>query len=687
MTSHPPSPLDVQPNPLHRSFKSLLANPAAPSSHTRTMVQPLPLSPAPSRPRTNSISASPATSPSRPSPRFHVTNPTERPESPTITKPLVARSSEPNRPLPSSPNRQDIKTTSPPRIHINTSCLNSESPHSPPSVSTAPPPSSSSSFTHPKHMSKPSLPFASSHVPSPLPLSDAALTSGRTTPVSPSTIPRHSIRPLPPPPPLPKAQGASVSGPRPRSSSRGPTPRSRTNSATGRGEASSRPQLTFDPTSSSYVIKTASEVNGHISSPATATGVGLDKSPRPHVHSRSRSAQFKNFSSMVLPDRDPPSSVAQRASTGTRWKGKQAVRSAPSSDTEDCCSPSPQTPSKSRRSRRLVLHNPTEPSPKPSYRSAPNSDEEDSYLSSPASLLSTSTALTSPLLLPPTGSIKDILPQLVAQPQPTVPSRTFEPFSLVRQTPPPGGVSRIISPPPLPPLSEDVGYAEQGYVDDVRVYVDDGYDGPGGLGAFSTSVDPDVDVDIGNIVFSTRPPSGEFMGPSVMDLDMEGRGRHVSRSDSGHGHGHGAAPSTRWKSADAEHASVGNGAGNRTGKGQVGGSRGTRSSSHGQAVIMSSLTATMRTVPEVELGPSPINIDLEPEMVFSKNPSSPVPVDEDVPGVLDFAERTKVKGRWRSPGSAAPRSRNGTAMKEIQRFPTMSGQFAPVRSKVFYEDW
>ncbi|KAF5391508.1 hypothetical protein D9757_002478 [Collybiopsis confluens] len=668
MTSHPhpPSPLDD------------------PSQHFRVYA---------SRARTRSIS----------SPRFHVTNPTE-PDPPTTM-----------RPLPAPTNRTH------PCIHINTST------------------------TTTKHMPKPSLPIGPASPPTPDP-----------TPVSPSTLPRTAVRPLPPPPPK-----APIPGPRNRSSSRGPstTPRSRTNSAVGRGDTLSRPQLAFDPTSSSYVIKTPSEV-------------GFDKTSRnvrPNNHARSRSAQFKNFSSMVLPPTTSSSSspsypTAQRASTGTaKWKGKQPVRSAPSSDTEDFLPLRSSAPSsESRQSRRLVLHNPTEPPT--SIRSAPVSDdeheeEEDGYLSSPSSsVLSTSTALTSPLLLPPTGSIKDILPQFIRandthliQPQPItsstiafkspfIPTRIIEPLHIIRHTPPPGGVSRIVSPLPLPPLSEDIGYAEQGYVDDDRVYADDGYegDGPAGLGAFSTSVDPDVDLDIGKIVFSNRPPSGEFMGPSVMDLDMEGRGRHVERREEDNGYsGSRTSLSMRWRSADADTEVARGGISLSTETRRdtktkspspstnrntvVGPRRSPRSSSHGQSVIMSSFQTSMLSVPavpQVELGPTPIDMDFEPEMVFSKNPASVTPVETDtnLPGVLDFGERMYGYGKghhqhqyqqkkWSLPSPKSvsrpslpplPTTTKGKdptmiKMKEretgVQRFSTMPAQFAPVRSKGFYENW
>ncbi|KAE9405191.1 hypothetical protein BT96DRAFT_360543 [Gymnopus androsaceus JB14] len=532
--------------------------------------------------------------------------------------------------------------------------------------------------------------------------------SGRTTPVSslpsPSSGSRAGVRPLPPPPSLPKAATNPISGPGPRSSSREPSKvRSRNNSNAGRGDAGLRPQLTFDPTSSSYVIRTAGELNSHIPTPpATASGVGFDKSrtTRVHTHNRSRSAQFKNFSSMVLPDvrdiRDAPLfNSSGRASTGGRWKGKQPIRSAPSSDTEDL----PSGASKNRQSRsrpRLILHNPSDTSSKQSVRSAPSSDTEESPISSysssfPASATTKKAELISPLLLPPTGSIKDMLPQALAistegfsQPQPTKPALfplkviPTEP-PIARQTSPPGpaqGVGfRMMSPPSLPSLSEDIGYADSGYVDDARVYIDDGYDGPGGLGAFSTSVDPDVDTDIGEIQFSTRPPS-PFMSPSFTDLDMDARGRHVSRPTN----------SMRWKSADPRGADADI---QRRGSAK---SKDSHSSSHGgrsasQAVILSSLKAQMHPVPEVELGPVPINMDLEPEMVFSKNPTSFTPT-HPVPGVLDTGDRIYVRGKWRSPSPLTPTGRNESLSNDaiLQRFP-VSAQFAPVRSRGFYEDW
>ncbi|KAF9068944.1 hypothetical protein BDP27DRAFT_754140 [Rhodocollybia butyracea] len=246
-------------------------------------------------------------------------------------------------------------------------------------------------------------------------------------------------------------------------------------------------------------------------------------------------------------------------------------------------------------------------------------------------------------------------------PQLTTSKASFDP---PRRTPPPAAASRgILS--SSQPTNLDIGFAEPGYVDDSRVYVDDGYDGPGGLGAFSTLVDPDVDLDIGEIRFNTRPPSGQFMAPSASinvmldlddDMDTDTRGRHVSRP----------SQSLRWKSADRATvaATADSGADLRrraSGKDTTSSrkpstkstkSQTTRNSSQ-TTVIMSSLKAHMRPLPlpltphyppsplppspSSELGPIPINMDLEPDMVFSKNPAPFTPTSA-VPGVLDLMD-------------------------------------------------
>lgn len=467
------------------------------------------------------------------------------------------------------------------------------------------------------------------------------------------------------------------------------------------------------------MIRTAGELNNHFSTgpaSASASGVGFDKSrtARVHTHNRSRSAQFKNFSSMILPDvrdnRDTPSLDSRGHSTGGKGKGKQSVRSAPCSDTEDG---SLTSSSKNRQSRpRLILRNPSD-STKQSIHSAPNSDTEDSTLfphsSSNATKKKKKTELVSPLLLPPTGSIKDMLavhndefypPQPVKSP-PLFPQKLI-PTARTQTSPPAQGIGfRAVSPPSLPSLSQDIGFADSGYVDDARIYIDDGYDGPGGLGAFSTSVDPYVDVDIGEMQFSMRPPPGEFMvmGASVMDLDMDTRGRHVSRP----GAADSAANSTsRWKSVDprATNADLQR---RKSGKGTI---DSTSSHSHAhsysshisaasqrsasQTVILSSLKAEMhmRPVPTVELGPTPINMDLEPEMVFSKNPMpSSFKPTHPVPGVLDTGDRIYMRGKWRSPSPLTPPgSGKNDSISDKRHYP-VSGQFAPVRSRGFYEDW
>ncbi|KAF8825272.1 hypothetical protein HHX47_DHR7000779 [Lentinula edodes] len=740
MTSQMPPPLDGSSDSIshssvrnRRNLRSLIANSASRTKSlppgvqrntlpTGAVARPpvLPLSSAQAdssqsqtfsasqtRPKSTSVSV---TSSARPSPRFHVTNPTELPPSTNPNKVSAAKSHELNRPLPApvfstgsgsegNVARKQSGPPSPPRInttglHLQSPPLSAASNCSPfpsESNSTASSTSSSTSFT-PKRMSKVILPIGPTHVPAPLPLHDASFHNERTTPVSalssPSGGTRSVVRPLPPPPSLPKLVGASLAGPRPRSSSRGASSkvRSRTNSAVGRGDAISRPQLSFDPTSSSYVIKTANEVNGQFST--IASGVesiksgSRSRSARMHTHNRSHSAQTKNFSSMILHDvrdiRDTSSSVSSSNdhSVVTR-KSKQVVRSAPCSDTEEGSSSLSKSVRIRQTRQKLVLHN---PSSSMTVRSAPTSDTEDSP---------TYELTSSPLLLPPTGSIKDMLPKPltirtdnILQPLPTRPaflstqSNPIEPLTIVRRISPPNpaqGSTFKLTSPPLPSLTEDIGYADAGFVDDSRVYADDGFDGPGGLGAFSTSVDPDVDLDIGEMVFNSRPPSGEFMGPSVMDLDMDARGRHASRP----------TPVPRWKSADS-HATNADLQRDEHGKhadtkSRHNASRGSRSAS--QAVIMSSFKAHVHVHPvhELELGPSPINMDLEPEMVFSKNPRSFTPLGS-VPGVLDMGERRYIRGKWRSPSPVTPTGavppRNPAA-----------GQFAPVRARGFYEDW
>ncbi|KAJ3987416.1 hypothetical protein F5890DRAFT_1551451 [Lentinula detonsa] len=742
MTSQIPTPLDCPSDSISsssvrnwRNLKSLVANSSARTKSlppgvqrntlpagtiTRPPVQPLPSPPADTsqtlsafqtRPKSTSVSVS---SSIRPSPRFHVANPTELPPLPAPNQVSVTKTLESNRPLPAPVpstglegivSRKHRGTPSPPRInttglHVQSLPPPSTSPFTSGSTSTSHPTSSATSLT-PKHMSKVSLPIGpSQHLPAPLPLSDASIYNERITSIttlpSPLNGTRALVRPLPPPP-LPKVPETSSTGLRSRSSSRGPSSqvRSRTNSAVGRGDADFKPQFCFDPTSSSYVIQKADEVTTHFPSspPTTSGGVGLTNSgnrirnTRLHMHNRSHSAQSKNFSSMILPNATDIQDTSLSASTSddrsvTVRKGKQAIRSAPCSDTEEGPFTQPKS-SKTRQSRRrLVLHN---PSTSLSIRSAPTSDAEES----PTFELN-----SSPLLLPPTGSIKDMLPKALtirtdklSQPQPirppSLPTQDIlvEPLSFARRTPPSrpaqGSSFRVTPPPSLPSLTEDIGYADPAFIDDSRVYIDDGFDGPGGLGAFSTSVDPDVDVDIGQMVFSSRPPSGEFIGPSVTDLDMDTRGRHVSRPTA----------VSRWKSADPHSAM--NADLHRHGpvkhsntKSNHSASRGSRSVS--QAVIMSSLKAHVHVRPlqELELGPSPINMDLEPEMVFSKNPRSFTPL-QSVPGVLDMEERRYVRGKWRSPSPGTP---PGTGASIPPRN-TVAGQFAPVRARGFYEDW
>ncbi|KAJ4477338.1 hypothetical protein J3R30DRAFT_3703671 [Lentinula aciculospora] len=744
MTSQMPTLLDGTSDSIstssvrnRRTLKSLVANstlrtkslpPGVQRNTLSTMAQP-PLQPLPSTPadhsqsqtasilqtRPKSTSVSVASS-VRPSPRFHVANPTELSPLLTLNKAPVTKTLESNRPLPApvsstgsggSVGRKQPGPPPPPRI--NTTGLHVQSIPSPAvshssvfpsgSISATPSTSSSTSIT-PKHMPKVSLPIGPiQYVPAPLPLSDASFRTERTTTIStlpsPSNGTRAVVRPLPPPP-LPKAIGASFKGLRPRSSSRGSSSkvRARTNSAVGREDVISRPQLSFDPTSSSYVIRTAHEVNGLFStSPSTtATGVGSIKgghgsrNPRIHTHNRSHSAQTKNFSSMIISDGSDIRDITSSASSPnnhlvTSRKGKQVVRSAPCSDTEESPFPQPKSSEIRQSRRKVVLHN---PSSSIGVRSAPTSDTEDSP---------TYEFTSSPLLLPPTGSIKDMLPKPyitrtdnLSQPQPIKPpflstqAIPFESLTISRQTPPTnlaqGTSFPVTTPPFLPSLPEDIGYADSGFVDDSRIYVDDGFDGPGGLGAFSTSIDPEVDVDIGDMVFNPRPPSGELMGPSVMDLDMDARGRHVSRP----------TPVPRWKSADP-HTMNADLQRHESGKfsdtkSSHNASRGSRSTSH--AMIMSSLRAHVHVYPvqQLEPGPSPINMDLEPEMVFSKNPRSFTP-SRSVPGVLDMGERRYVRGKWRSPSPTTPSETGGTVPP---RNP-VAGQFAPMRARGFYEDW
>ncbi|KAJ3714114.1 hypothetical protein C8R42DRAFT_712877, partial [Lentinula raphanica] len=324
MTSQMPSPLDGPSDSISTSsvrnwrLKSLVANPSSTSRTkslppgiqrnalpsniaTRTPAQPLPSVPADTtsrlqahstvltRPKSTSVSVASSV---RPSPRFHVANPTEFPSSPTPNQAPVTKTLESNRPLPPPLHSPGSESTagrtstpsSPPGINI-TSLLGQSlpPPTSSPSHSNSPAlgpthttrlfPSATSLTS--QYMPKANLPIGPTQpLPAPVSLSDASIRNERTIP-SPSSSAKGVVRPLPLPP-LPRVPEASSTCSR--SSSRGPLSqvRSRTNSAVGRADAGSQAQLSFDPTSSSYVIKTASEMNGQLSSPLFVTTSGAE---------------------------------------------------------------------------------------------------------------------------------------------------------------------------------------------------------------------------------------------------------------------------------------------------------------------------------------------------------------------------------------------------------------------------